>query len=320
MMSTNSKIFIILAILTIIIVFPRDINCNFMQPSSGSAATTSIKLPSLYWSKDNKQFNDPKSLDINYYLKLNAHIGDSIDLVCPKRSSSVNTNTSNTDSFSIIYKVSSKHEFDNCIINANNTETVQILKCDKPNAFNSIKFTIYFVKFSPVPNALEFEEDKEYYFLSTSSGTRDGLNYMSGGLCSKFNMRFSIKINSQSSPNQASASNQQPVAQNSQQLSNQLLRKNINTTSLLISKLYSAGSAASLSSYSMDKSHENDDLESDDLDNLDDDEDDELQAKSQPSNLNLVVSSSNTINKRLSIFMSISLLLFLFVLKSINFS
>ena len=92
--------------------------------------------------------------------------------------------------------MSSKHEFDNCIVNQNNPDTVPILKCDKPNSPNSVKFTIYFVKFSPVPNALEFEEDKEYYFLSTSSGSKEGLNYMSGGLCSNFNMRFSIKINS----------------------------------------------------------------------------------------------------------------------------
>ena len=58
-------------------------------------------------------------------------------------------------------------------------------------------FTLYFVKFSPVPNALEFEEEREYYFLSTSSGAKDGLTYMAGGLCSKFNMRFSIKISAQ---------------------------------------------------------------------------------------------------------------------------
>lgn len=160
------------------------------------------KLPSLNWSPDNYLFNDHES--INYYLKLNAHIGDSIDLICGGNSNHQNTH-------SIIYKVSSKHEFDNCIVNPQHAETVPILKCGSvaAAAANSqenvqddfyrqqqVKFTIYFVKFSPVPNALEFEEDKEYYFLSTSSGTREGLNYMSGGLCSNFNMRFSIKIDS----------------------------------------------------------------------------------------------------------------------------
>lgn len=98
--------------------------------------------------------------------------------------------------FAVIYRVGSRHEFDNCIVDANNFETVPILKCDKPHAPQLVKFTINFVKFSPVPNALEFEEDREYFFLSTSSGSRQGLHYASGGLCAKFNMRFSITIQS----------------------------------------------------------------------------------------------------------------------------
>ena len=162
-----------------------------LRPAFSMPTQNVQKLPSLNWSINNMLFNDPKNTGNNYYLKLNAHLGDSIDLVCQKASS----NTTGSE-YSIIYKVSSKHEFDNCIVNQNNPDTVPILKCDKPNSPNSVKFTIYFVKFSPVPNALEFEEDKEYYFLSTSSGSKEGLNYMSGGLCSNFNMRFSIKINS----------------------------------------------------------------------------------------------------------------------------
>jgi hypothetical protein len=170
------------------------------------------KLPALNWSPDNRLFNSLNQESINYYLKLNAHIGDSIDLVCG--------DTPQANTHSIIYKVSSKHEFDNCLVNPQHVDTVPILKCggggsginqeEENNRQNhtqqqhdhstrsKVKFTIYFVKFSPVPNALEFEEDKEYYFLSTSSGSRDGLNYMSGGLCSNFNMRFSIKIESNS--------------------------------------------------------------------------------------------------------------------------
>ena len=67
-----------------------------------------------------------------------------------------------------------------------------ILKCDKPNA--AVKFTLFFIKFSPVPFALEFEEGQEYFFLTTSSGSLQGLDYLTGGLCSKFNMKFSIRI------------------------------------------------------------------------------------------------------------------------------
>lgn len=161
----------------------------FVFVSSVHSSMNIVKLPSLYWSINNRLFTDMS--DPSYYLKLNAHIGDSIDLVCPR--SSLNDNSYE---YSVIYKVGSKYEFDNCLINPDNYETVPILKCDKINSINSVKFTIYFVKYSPVPNALEFEEDKEYYFLSTSSGTKDGINHQAGGLCSKYNMKFSIKINS----------------------------------------------------------------------------------------------------------------------------
>lgn len=132
-------------------------------------------------------------------------MGESIDLVCPRASNTTSTSSSSSSSsigggesydYAVIYRVGSRHEFDNCIIDPNNYETVAILKCDKPHSPQLVKFTIYFVKYSPVPNALEFEEDKEYFFLSTSSGARQGLHYESGGLCAKFNMRFSITIQS----------------------------------------------------------------------------------------------------------------------------
>lgn len=198
------------------------------------------KLPSLEWSSTNKLFKDATNSGSNYYLRLTGRIGDNIDLVCPSSSpftqkssyssssslSSILSSSTEKENekreeeekeeaeYSVIFKVGTKHEFDNCIINPNNEATMPILKCDKPVNFNNnnndnnkresvslnpanpIKFTIYFVKFSPVPNALEFEEGKEYFFISTSSGKRQGLNYMSGGLCSKYNMRFSIKIKS----------------------------------------------------------------------------------------------------------------------------
>lgn len=125
-------------------------------------------------------------------------MGESIDLVCPRALSNSSNVFEETHDYAVIYRVGSRHEFDNCIVDPNNYETVPILKCDKPHSPQLVKFTIYFVKYSPVPNALEFEEDKEYFFLSTSSGARQGLHYASGGLCAKFNMRFSITIKSTS--------------------------------------------------------------------------------------------------------------------------
>ena len=165
---------------------------------------TSNKLAPIYWNTNNKNFYDSTNSGTNYYLKLNAQLGDSIDLVCPTTrddysvsdSESLIDNGPNQAHYLNIYKVGSKFEFDNCIIDQKNKESVQIFKCDKPFLTNPTKFTIFFVRFSPVPGALEFEEEKEYYFLSTSSGDKNGMEFTTGGLCSQFNMRFSIKINS----------------------------------------------------------------------------------------------------------------------------
>jgi len=150
-----------------------------------SSVSASNRLEPLHWNANNPLFAQSASRN---HLDLNAHIGDSIDLVCPKGTQQHGAE------YLTIYKVGSKYEFDNCIINPNNEYTVPILRCDKPQA--NVKFTLFFVKFSPVPFASEFEEGKEYYFLSTSSGDLKGLNYMTGGVCKQHNMKFSIRINS----------------------------------------------------------------------------------------------------------------------------
>jgi hypothetical protein len=238
-MIQNSKK-MILNIMIIILVVLKLVKSNptysFNNVISNNNNNNVIKLPSLEWNSNNKLFKDASNSGINYYLQLDGHIGDSIDLVCPKSTRqdpnlsqySINNDQSNSQ-YSVIYRVGSKHEFDNCIVNPNNEETMPILKCDKPTSVNPTKFTIYFVKFSPVPNALEFEEDKEYYFISTSSGSKEGLNYMSGGLCSKYNMRFSIKIKPAQSQQQQQQPQQPSVSYN----------KSTNSSSILLGKLVS---------------------------------------------------------------------------------
>lgn len=228
----NSKKYMMITILLVVLLEIISKSCLLVEANSNIHATSNNKLAPLYWITNNKKFYE--STSENYYLKMNAHLGDSIDLVCPK----VNINNldqidQNQAHYLTIYKVGSKYEFDNCIINPNNIETVPILKCDKPSV--NTRFTIYFVKYSPVPFALEFEEDKEYFFLSTSSGTKDGLNFMTGGLCSKFNMRFSIKINSAASDAAAAAASLTVAATS-------------NTTYLKKKDPKDTGSAASMSS------------------------------------------------------------------------
>lgn len=85
----------------------------------------------------------------------------------------------------MIYRVESRHEFDNCQLNESNK--VFTFECDdRPNESEMTTGM-------PV-NALlaeKFEEKKEYFFLSVSSDCpTDRLD----GVCYDFVPRFSIKI------------------------------------------------------------------------------------------------------------------------------
>ena len=175
-------------ILTFLFAFVQSysiITYNSNNNNNNVKNLNTIKLPPIYWSSKNTVFNR------NDGLRINARLGDNIDLICSKINEA-----SDQNEYSVIYKVATKYEFDNCLVNINNVNTIPILKCDRQTSARSsaVKYTIYFVKYSPVPYALEFEENKEYYFLSTSSGTKNGLTQKSGGLCATNNMKFSIKI------------------------------------------------------------------------------------------------------------------------------
>merc|ERR1712096_71187 len=58
------------------------------------------------------------------------------------------------------------------------------------------KYTFYFQEISPSPWALEFEADKTYYIISTSDGSKEGLDQMEGGSCVRYNMKTQIRVNS----------------------------------------------------------------------------------------------------------------------------
>lgn len=85
----------------------------------------------------------------------------------------------------------SKNEYDSCKI-SNIYTSRQILRCDKP--FENVKYTFYISRFSPVPGAIEFIPGNEYYVISTSNGTLNGLNNTQGGACRDSNMKLVIRV------------------------------------------------------------------------------------------------------------------------------
>uniref|UniRef100_A0A0N5AP27 Ephrin RBD domain-containing protein n=1 Tax=Syphacia muris TaxID=451379 RepID=A0A0N5AP27_9BILA len=53
---------------------------------------------------------------------------------------------------------------------------------------------VVFRPVSPLPNALEYSPGHSYYLITTSNGTREGINNSRGGLCSSKNLRYEIYI------------------------------------------------------------------------------------------------------------------------------
>lgn len=85
----------------------------------------------------------------------------------------------------------SKEEYDSCIITNTNARIIAV--CDRPHSVARY-FTITFRSFTPQPGGLEFKPGQDYYFISTSTGTPDGLYNRQGGKCATSHMKVTFKV------------------------------------------------------------------------------------------------------------------------------
>ena len=108
---------------------------------------------------------------------MKAKIGETIDIpaVCPQ-SKEVGPK------FAVLYQVDSRGEFDNCATKSKITafRIVGTFECEGSRRSQTAKLAI---NYSTIPNHSEFEEGKEYYFISASDR-----------LCDGFIVRFSITV------------------------------------------------------------------------------------------------------------------------------
>lgn len=153
---------------------------------------SSMKLkqtnPSIIWSTDNKLFKS------NDHLVINVKIGEFLNIICPRYDMTrleTSDDTSASLEFNSIYMVT-KQEYNECKLDSNLNSHRLLLKCDKP--FDSLKYTLYISKYSPVPDAIEFDENKDYYLVSTSDGTLNGLNNTFKGTCHTNKMKLIIRV------------------------------------------------------------------------------------------------------------------------------
>ncbi|XP_060710547.1 ephrin-B3b [Hemiscyllium ocellatum] len=135
----------------------------------------------IYWNSLNRRF-----LDVKGYV-LYPQIGDRIDLICPQ---SIPRGSLSTEEYEYyrLYLVSEDQ--------AERCDTVMsptvLLTCDKPDQIT--RFTIKFQEFSPNLWGLEFKPHHNYYIITTSEGSAEGLENRQGGACSTKNMKVTLKV------------------------------------------------------------------------------------------------------------------------------
>ncbi|KAE8625826.1 hypothetical protein XENTR_v10006405 [Xenopus tropicalis] len=142
-----------------------------------TAISWSTVLDPIYWNSSNARFLPGQGLIL--YPK----IGDKLDIICPK----VDSKSTSQYEYYKIYLVD-KEQADSCSIK----DKTPLLNCAKPD--QDVKFTIKFQEFSPNLWGLEFQRDKDYYIISTSNGSLEGVDNQEGGVCVTKAMKILMKV------------------------------------------------------------------------------------------------------------------------------
>ncbi|XP_069492679.1 ephrin-B2 isoform X2 [Ambystoma mexicanum] len=143
-----------------------------------TALSTSIVLEPIYWNSSNPKFLPGRG------LMLTPQIGDKVDIICPR----MDSKTIGQYEYYKVYLVD-REQADTCTIKEGNTP---LLNCAKPD--QDVKFTIKFQEFSPNLWGLEFQRNRDYYIISTSNGSFEGVDNQEGGVCQTRAMKIRMKV------------------------------------------------------------------------------------------------------------------------------
>ncbi|CAB3405840.1 unnamed protein product [Caenorhabditis bovis] len=128
------------------------------------------RLPQIYWNSTNP------------LVERYAAIGDTLDILCPYSEEGLDAEQS------IIYRVS-EEEYERCEVRS---DAVELGRCTAPERREKLK--VAFRLISPNPSALVYRPGITYFFISTSTGSKNGLNNQMGGLCASHNLKMVIHI------------------------------------------------------------------------------------------------------------------------------
>ncbi|XP_018425060.1 PREDICTED: ephrin-B2 [Nanorana parkeri] len=142
-----------------------------------TAISRSLVLDPIYWNSSNPKFLPGQG------MILYPQIGDKLDIICPK----VDSKSTVQYEYYKVYLVD-KEQADSCTIK----DKTPLLNCAKPD--QDVKFTIKFQEFSPNLWGLEFQKNKDYYIISTSNGSVEGVDNKEGGVCVTKAMKILMKV------------------------------------------------------------------------------------------------------------------------------
>lgn len=135
-------------------------------------------LESIYWNTTNTKFAQGQG------VVLYPQIGDKLDIVCPR----VDGGVLDGVEYYKVYMVP-REQLESCTITKADTP---LLNCVKPD--QDVKFTLKFQEFSPNLWGLEFFRGRDYYIISTSNGTMEGIDNQEGGVCKTKSMKIIMKV------------------------------------------------------------------------------------------------------------------------------
>ncbi|KAI5616074.1 ephrin-B2b precursor [Silurus asotus] len=154
----------------------------------------SMILESIHWNTSNTRFVPGKGITVY------PQIGDKLDIVCPRLMPGHTTST--RIEYFRVYLVT-QEQLESCKMEKGN---VALLNCDKPD--QEVKFTFKFQEFSPNLWGLEFIRGKDYYIISTSNSSLEGLDNLEGGVCETKSMKMILRVGQR--PSDTAATKEHP--------------------------------------------------------------------------------------------------------------
>ncbi|CAI5448619.1 unnamed protein product [Caenorhabditis angaria] len=140
------------------------------------------KVADILWNSSNPIFDISNTDHV-----INVQINDHIHIEC--------SDPSNQYEYSMIYMVS-EEEYNHCYL-SENSRVFGI--CDnETNQSGGIRHTIRSV--NPTPGGFEYKPGNNYYLITTSDGSRDGIDRKKDGLCTERNMKIKLVVGNEHSP------------------------------------------------------------------------------------------------------------------------